>query len=62
MAIHGEGIRIGVVGLGFWCVACLAMLSCITSQWVTEGTNGKEIVLEDDEEEALTSDETAGPE
>lgn len=51
-AIFGEGLKIGVVGLGFWCLAGLAILACIASQWVTEGSNGKEIVLEDDEEEA----------
>jgi len=48
-AIFGKGLDIGVVGLGFWCVACLAVLACIASWWVTEGTNGKEIVLEGEE-------------
>jgi len=52
LAIYGQGINIGVIGLGFWCVAALAVLACFVSRWVTEGTNGKEIVLEGDEEEA----------
>ena len=51
-AVFGEGLKIGMVGLGFWCLAGLAVLACIASRWVTEGTNGKEIVLEGDEEEA----------
>jgi hypothetical protein len=50
LAIFGKGLKIGVVGLGFWCLACLAILACVASAWVTEGSNGKEIVLESDEE------------
>ncbi|RDW79780.1 hypothetical protein BP6252_04418 [Coleophoma cylindrospora] len=49
--IFGKGQQIGVVGLGFWFVACLAILACVASKWVTEGSNGKEIVLEGDEPE-----------
>jgi hypothetical protein len=45
-AIFGKGLEIGVVGLGFWCLACLGVLACVASQWVEQGTNGKEIVLE----------------
>ncbi|KUJ14606.1 MFS general substrate transporter [Mollisia scopiformis] len=48
-AIFGKGLDIGVVGLGFWCLACLGVLACVASRWVTEGTNGKEIVLEGEE-------------
>ncbi|KAH7370908.1 major facilitator superfamily transporter [Rhexocercosporidium sp. MPI-PUGE-AT-0058] len=47
-AIFGKGLDIGVVGLGFWCLACLGMLACVASRWVAEGSNGKEIVLEGD--------------
>ncbi|OCK78866.1 MFS general substrate transporter [Lepidopterella palustris CBS 459.81] len=50
-AIFGEGLNIGVVGLGFWCLAGLAILACVASRWVVEGSNGKEIVLEDNDEE-----------
>lgn len=42
---------IGVVGIAFWCVAGLAVLACIASFWVREGSNGKEIVLEDENED-----------
>lgn len=49
-AIFGEGLKIGVVGLGFWCVACLAILACVASRWVKEGSNGADIVLEGDVE------------
>lgn len=62
-AIFGKGLDIGVVGLGFWCLACLGVLACITSRWVTEGTNGKEIVLEGEElaaEEAISSAKASG--
>lgn len=48
-AIFGKGLDIGVVGLGFWCLACLGVLACVASRWVTEGTNGKEIDLEGEE-------------
>ncbi|KAI9798290.1 MAG: hypothetical protein M1833_004862 [Piccolia ochrophora] len=54
LALFGEGLRIGVVGLGFWCLAGLASLACVASRWVTEGSNGKDIVLEGDEEEPET--------
>jgi MFS family permease len=47
--IFGKGLDVGVVGLGFWCLACLGVLACVASRWVTEGTNGKEIVLEGEE-------------
>ena len=45
LAIFGQGLRIGVVGLGFWCLACLAILACVVSRWVQEGSNGNEIKL-----------------
>jgi hypothetical protein len=61
LAIFGQGLRIGVVGLGFWCLACLAILACVASFWVTEGSNGTEIVLEGDEEDE-TDAETSGQE
>lgn len=48
-SIFGKGLDIGVVGLGFWCLACLAVLACVASRWVMEGSNGKEIVLEGEE-------------
>jgi hypothetical protein len=48
-AIFGKGSEIGVVGLGFWCLACLGILACVASRWVEQGTNGKEIVLEGEE-------------
>lgn len=50
-AIFGKGLQIGVVGLGFWCLACLAVLACVASRWVREGGNGTEIVLEDESED-----------
>lgn len=51
LAIFGQGLRIGVVGLAFWCLMVLAILAYVASLWVTEGSNGLEIVLEDDSEE-----------
>jgi hypothetical protein len=48
-AIFGKGLEIGVVGLGFWCLACLGVLACVASRWVEQGLNGKEIVLEGEE-------------
>ena len=35
LGIYGEGLRIGVVGLGFWSLALLAILACSASMWVT---------------------------
>ncbi|KAI9820715.1 MAG: hypothetical protein M1827_005085 [Pycnora praestabilis] len=55
-AIFGKGLEIGVVGLGFWCLAVLAVLACVASQWVREGSNGNEIVLKGDEEEVLVNE------
>ncbi|KAF2109623.1 major facilitator superfamily domain-containing protein [Lophiotrema nucula] len=40
-AVLGYGISVGAVGLSFWFVAGLALLSCISSLWVWEGTNGR---------------------
>lgn len=51
LAIFGQGLRIGVVGLGFWCLMALAILSYVASLWVTEGSNGLEINLDDDDSE-----------
>ncbi|KAG0647318.1 Major facilitator superfamily multidrug transporter mfsB [Hyphodiscus hymeniophilus] len=47
--VFGKGLDIRVVGLGFWCLAGLAVLACVASRWVMEGSNGKEIVLEGEE-------------
>lgn len=41
LAAFGLGTSLGVVGLGFWFVAALAMLGCAASLWVTEGANGQ---------------------
>ena len=57
-AIFGKGLDIGFVGLGFWCLAGLAVLACVASRWVMEGSNGKEIVLEGDEPEEATHEHT----
>lgn len=35
--IFGKGLEIGIVGLGFWSVACLSLLACVASFWVREG-------------------------
>ena len=51
LAIFGKGLQIGMVGLGFWCLAGLAILACFASRWVSEGSNGTEIKLEGDEEQ-----------
>lgn len=34
LAIFGQGLKIGVVGLGFWCLTCLA----VTYRWVKDGS------------------------
>lgn len=52
-AIFGKGLQVGIVGLGFWCLAGLGILACVASRWVTEGTNGKEIILEGEEPAAV---------
>ena len=52
LAIFGQGLRIGIVGLGFWCLMALAVLAYVASLWVTEGSNGREIVLSDDSKES----------
>jgi hypothetical protein len=57
-AIFGKGLDIGVVGLGFWCLAGLAVLACVASRWVMEGSNGKEIVLEGEEVEVVADGQT----
>ena len=51
-AIFGRGQKMGVVGLGFWCLSGLAILAVVASNWVREGSNGKEIVLEGDERQS----------
>lgn len=38
LAIFGQGLRIGVVGLGFWCLTGLAVTSCVASWWVRDGS------------------------
>jgi MFS family permease len=57
-AIFGKGLEVGVVGLGFWCLACLGILACVASRWVEQGSNGREIVLEG--EELMQEQETVG--
>lgn len=39
LAVMAFGLRVGVVGLGFWFVAVLALLSIVVSLQVREGTN-----------------------
>jgi hypothetical protein len=56
LSLSGKGLKIGVVGLGFWCLAGLAILACVVSGWISEGSNGKEIILEDDDEEDVQPD------
>ena len=51
LTIFGHGLQIGIVGLGFWCLSGLALLAYGASLWVTEGSNGKEIILSDDSDE-----------
>ncbi|KAF2798991.1 MFS general substrate transporter [Melanomma pulvis-pyrius CBS 109.77] len=36
LTVFGQGLRLGVVGLGFWCLAVLAVASCVASAWVRE--------------------------
>ncbi|ORY18286.1 major facilitator superfamily domain-containing protein [Clohesyomyces aquaticus] len=62
LAVFGLGLKEGYVGLGFWCLAVLAVLSCVASAWVVEGGNGSEIVLEEEEEEEEEGDEESGGE
>jgi len=50
-AIFGKGMEVGIVGLGFWALAGVAIAALVASRWVVEGSNGKEIVLEEEEEE-----------
>ena len=58
LTVFGQGLRIGVVGLGFWCLAVLAVASCVASAWVREGRNGKEIVLEGEGERRVEEGES----
>ena len=41
LTVMGYGLKSGVVGLGFWFVAVLAVLSILASLPVQEGTNGE---------------------
>ncbi|KAH6629752.1 major facilitator superfamily domain-containing protein [Boeremia exigua] len=41
LAVMGIGLRVGIVGLGFWSVAVLAIASIAVSLRVCEGTNGE---------------------
>lgn len=52
-AVLGYGLKIGVMGLGFWFVAALAMVSCLASLRVNEGRNGEDGIK--DREEVLDS-------
>lgn len=47
LPVFGYGLQNGIVGLGFWCLMALALFTCAISRRVTEGSNGKEIVLEE---------------
>jgi len=58
-SIFGKGLEIGVVGVGFWCLACLAMLACVASRWVVQGSNGREIMLEGEEVEEEQNEESS---
>lgn len=42
LAVLGHGLQIGAVGVGFWFIAVLAVLSCLASIRVREGSNGEE--------------------
>ena len=47
--LYGFGLSHGVVGAAFWVLACVAVGSCVASNWVREG-DGHEIRLEGDDE------------
>lgn len=42
---YGQGLKIGVVGLAWWCLCLVAIIGAIVGRWVKEG-DGHEIVLE----------------
>jgi hypothetical protein len=42
LAVLGYGLELGAVGVGFWFIAVLAVLSCLASIRVGEGNNGEE--------------------
>lgn len=39
LTIFGVGLKIGIVGLGFWFIAGLAILACAASLWVVDESN-----------------------
>jgi hypothetical protein len=41
-SIFGKGVEVGIVGLGFWALAGVAVLACVASNWVAQGNNGAE--------------------
>lgn len=43
--IMGRGLDIGIVGLAWWILACVAVLGSVVGQWLWEG-DGHEILLE----------------
>lgn len=43
--LFGKGLDIGIVVLGWWCLACVAIVGSIVAQFVREG-DGHEILLE----------------
>lgn len=43
--VFGRGLDIGVVALGWWLMASVAVLGLFIAQWVKEG-DGHEILLE----------------
>ncbi|KAF2772418.1 MFS general substrate transporter [Teratosphaeria nubilosa] len=48
--LYGVGLRRGVVGLAWWCMAFVAILGAVAGRWVREGS-GQEVWLEGEREE-----------
>lgn len=46
--LFGKGLDIGVVALGWWGLACMAVIGSVAAQFVREG-DGHEILLEGEE-------------
>jgi MFS family permease len=47
--LYGVGLGKGVVGLAWWCMACVALVGAVAGRFVREGS-GQEVWLEGDEE------------
>jgi hypothetical protein len=43
--IFGKGLDMGIVGLAWWILGCVAVVGVIVAQWVREG-DGHEVLLE----------------